>query len=182
MDPSLPPAIERYVSAHEQRLTRAWPLVAAGFGAAAVFLLVLAAGKMTHRPMDRWIMEDWVGWGAALAFVAIAVGAGAVFALRVRRQIPAPRRALSRPASVLWIYPIEVSVNGIPSARLVGLAMDDGTEVRLNVEPGERNAAVAELRRHVPHSIVGYGEAQAKLYQQRVAAAESRSRGSVRTG
>ncbi|MHB8879215.1 MAG: hypothetical protein ACYC8T_36410 [Myxococcaceae bacterium] len=95
---------------------------------------------------------------------AIAVFA-AVATIRMKRSAGAVRSALKSPADVLWIYPVQVDVQGLSVARPIALSLRNGKTVRLSTTSTTQEAALAALRAYLPHAMVGYGDEQQAQYE-----------------
>jgi hypothetical protein len=120
--------------------------------------------------------------GALIFFVALGVGLGiaigviglvltgvvaACFGLLMLIMWDNSRRLraiLDEPNDIVWVYPVQQSVNGVQTATPVAIVSKSKGEARLTgVPPREAMAALAQA---LPHALIGYGKEQSVRYRE----------------
>jgi hypothetical protein len=154
----------------------------------------VAALLETHRRWARWLTRWWlVGFviaggltGAELVWeiarghnpgvsVVIFVLVAAFFGgnlWRIRDNSRRVHAALDNPANTIWIHGESVKLNGVRRRWVdILLRSRQGRRARLLIHREHANTAIAILRGHMPHAMVGSGKAQRAHYDKLRAAA-----------
>jgi hypothetical protein len=106
--------------------------------------------------------------------VAVALGALAwMFVRSLGRSTEALRAMFASPQTIVWIYGVHASVNGVPAAKPIAIVGRGIGEARLFGNPQDRT--LSQLRQLVPHAVFGFGPAEAARAQQLLASPVSRA-------
>lgn len=105
-----------------------------------------------------------VGLGMSL----VLAGCGWLVIHSMNKNTRRAQELLAEPQRIAWVFGVNQSVNGIPTAKPVQLLALDGTAARLAA--GNQTTVLMALQRELPHAIFGYGTAQAAEFDRRASA------------